>query len=514
MALSSLDMFQVPIYGLVAGAIVITSLLKVAQLFQRWKYARDNGCRALGHSVSHGLFGIGILKELTKAAGEHGFLELIRSWHRHYGTTFKASVISRKIIFTVEPKNIQSILALKFNDFDLGETRRAAVRPVFGLGIFSLDGTMWEHARALIRPTFTRAQINNTQLYETHVTELIKHIPRDGSTVDLLPLFFKGTLDTASQLLLGESAHSLSGDETSESVLFGKNFDLAQEVTSLRFKFGRFAMLQVSRKHQKAIKDTRAYVEKFAQKAIDYRNAVNSGQDVDKDIKQLTENQNVFAYEISKQTLDKTEITDQLLNLLLAGRDTTASLLAITFFVLARQPEVWNKLRKEILTLDGQKPSFEDVKSMTYLTWVLNETQRLYPVVPFNQRQAIRDTHLPVGGGPDGKSPVHVPKGYDVIWSTYTMYRDNSVYGPDAAEFRPERWANLRPGWAYLPFHGGPRICIGQQFALTEAGYTVVRILQEFESIESRDPSPWVEDLKLTLLPANGTKVALTPVRL
>ena len=138
---------------------------------------------------------------------------------------------------------------------------------------------------------------------------------------------------------------------------------------------------------------------------------------------------------------------------------------------------------------------------------------RLYPIVPFNLRTAIKDTYLPVGGGPDGKSPVFVAKGNEVIYSVYTMHRDHEIYGPDANEYRPERWEKLRPGWAYLPFNGGPRICIGQQFALTEAGYTTVRIMQEFERIESRDSSPWIEDLKLTLSSANGTRVSMTPAQ-
>lgn len=92
------------------------------------------------------------------------------------------------------------------------------------------------------------------------------------------------------------------------------------------------------------------------------------------------------------------------------------------------------------------------------------------------------------------------------------MHRDPKWYGPDAEEFKPERWEKLRPGWEYLPFNGGPRICIGQQYALTEASYVTVRIAQHFKTLESRDPGPWVEQLTLTLASRNGCKVALTPV--
>lgn len=97
------------------------------------------------------------------------------------------------------------------------------------------------------------------------------------------------------------------------------------------------------------------------------------------------------------------------------------------------------------------------------------------------------------------------------MYNAHTMHRNLEVYGLDADKYRPERWEKLKPGWAYIPFSGGPRICLGQQFALTEAGYTTVRILQEFRDIESRDPNPFIEALNLTLSSANGTKVSLTP---
>ena len=101
-------------------------------------------------------------------------------------------------------------------------------------------------------------------------------------------------------------------------------------------------------------------------------------------------------------------------------------------------------------------------------------------------------------------------KGTIVAYWTYAMHRRRDIYGEDADEFRPERWETLRPGWEYLPFNGGPRICIGQQYALTEAAYVSVRLLQEFSKVESRDPDEWAESLTLTLCSYNGTKVSLT----
>lgn len=104
-----------------------------------------------------------------------------------------------------------------------------------------------------------------------------------------------------------------------------------------------------------------------------------------------------------------------------------------------------------------------------------------------------------------------IGKGEGVSYSVYAMHRRKSVFGDDAHEFEPQRWARpeMRPGWSYLPFNGGPRICPGQQFALTEASYVVVRLAQTFDRIDSRDPNPWTEGLGLTTVNLNGAKVAL-----
>ena len=130
----------------------------------------------------------------------------------------------------------------------------------------------------------------------------------------------------------------------------------------------------------------------------------------------------------------------------------------------------------------------------------------MYPIVPQNARQASADTTLPSGGGPDQQLPVFIPKGMLVGWNLYSMHRRTDIYGEDAEEFKPERWLDedgkkgIRPGWAFLPFNGGPRICIGQQFALYETSYILIRLLQEFSAIESRESGPWRENLTVRKL--------------
>ena len=185
----------------------------------------------------------------------------------------------------------------------------------------------------------------------------------------------------------------------------------------------------------------------------------------------------IFLHELIIRTTNVPAIRSELLNILLAGRDTTASLLSNVWFELSKNPRLWSRVQAEISSASfnssSDLPTYEQLKELKYLRAVLNESLRLHPVVPENGRQAERDTVLPSGGGGDGKSPVLVRKGELVGYSLYTMHRRKDLFGEDAEEFRPERWINgedgekgLRVGWEYLPFNGGPRICIGRESLL------------------------------------------------
>ncbi|KAK1625382.1 cytochrome P450 [Colletotrichum phormii] len=204
-------------------------------------------------------------------------------------------------------------------------------------------------------------------------------------------------------------------------------------------------------------------------------------------------------------------LRDQIVNMLLAARDTTAGLLAFAFFLLARNPKVWNKLRADVLEHYTEPLTYDAVMQMTYLRYVLQETLRLFPPIATNSRMANKDCVIPVGGGPDGRSPMFVAKNNVVTYSTFVMHRCPELFGSDAEEFIPESWETLRPGWEYLPFNGGSRVCPGQKFALTELSYTIARLLQAFSGIENLDPTDWREQLTLSLTLNNGVKVRLHP---
>jgi cytochrome P450 len=205
-----------------------------------------------------------------------------------------------------------------------------------------------------------------------------------------------------------------------------------------------------------------------------------------------------FLDALARFTRDPRVLRDQLVAVLLAGRDTTAGTLSFCTFELARHPDVVAKLRTEIaerlgVGADAKIPTYADLKEMKYLNAVINETLRVYPIVPFNVRYSLHDTTLPRGGGPDGKSPIGIRGETRIVYSTLLMQRDaafcdqppNAEKYYEPAKWIPERWTSgwqPKP-WHFIPFNGGPRICIGQQFAMLEMCYTIVRILQVYERI-------------------------------
>jgi cytochrome P450 len=215
--------------------------------------------------------------------------------------------------------------------------------------------------------------------------------------------------------------------------------------------------------------------------------------------------------------------------LIVLRKDTTASTLTWLFYELAQNPRIFNKLRTEILTTVGlfNPPTYDDLKNMRYLQNTISETLRLYPTVPFNVRHTLRPSSLPQGGvgppqDPESKQrPIGVRPGTIVAYSTFLLHRNPALYpavSPTFAPvetFSPERWENWTPRpWQFIPFSGGPRICLGQNFALTEVGYTVARMLQRFSHIElaaSSNAGGPVLIPDIVLQPGNPVLVRLFP---
>ncbi|KAL8669877.1 MAG: hypothetical protein Q9168_005550 [Polycauliona sp. 1 TL-2023] len=489
---------------LLLGSLVLAASYYIFRLLARHQARRSlisqHGCKPPSkYPVWDPFLGLDVIYDAVRAANRHTFLTEKISHYKTYGNTHSSRLTTYPVISTIEPENIKAVLSTHFKHFVIGTPRRRAFGPVIANSVLVADGVQWEHARAFLKPSFARSQVGDLATFETHVRNLIDAIPSDGSTVDLAQLLLRFTADVTTDFMFGESILSLPHPES-----FGTDLTdacrIAQGGAERRFRLGIGANLVPQREFYQAVQKVHRYIQGHVDQAIQ-RRAKNEMKD---------DGRYVFLNELVKTTDDRLVLRDQLLGIFLAGRDTTSALLTNLFFVLAREPEVWRRLHQETETLDGRKPSLEELKGLRYLGFCLNETMRLYPIVQGTSRVATKDLVLPTGGGEDGKSPVFVSAGTLVIFHFVALHKRKDLWGADADEFRPERWQKEKASWNFLPFGGGPRNCIGQQFALTEASYTAVRLLQEFSGIESRDSEPWTECIGATVTSANGAKVALT----
>ncbi|RMZ69808.1 n-alkane-inducible cytochrome P450 [Pyrenophora seminiperda CCB06] len=360
----------------------------------------------------------------------------------------------------------------------------------------------------LIRPQFVKDRLSDIDIFEQHSQVLISKIEQSPE-IDTLDLMFRYTLDAATHFLLGHSVDSLEVPKTA----FADAFSNAQSVQGLIARVGPLNWA-VPRKRM-GFYDSVKIINDFVSSFIDTALAL-SPEELEKQTSH--EEGYTFLHALAGYTRDRKVLRDQLVNVLLAGRDTTACTLTWAIYHLSLDPAITAKLRQEIIDTVGldRQPTYEDLKSMKYLQHILNETLRLYPVVPYNIRVALKDTTLPTGGGPDGQQPIGILAGTPIGYSTLIMQRRADLYPtpsvdfPPPAAFAPDRWNSWTPkSWTYVPFNGGPRICIGQQFALTEMGYTLVRLFQRFETVENRmnGKEPGLHN-DIVLQPANEVRVA------
>jgi cytochrome P450 len=369
-------------------------------------------------------------------------------------------------------------------EFGMGD-RPEVWFPLIGPGIFTQDGEDWKHSRELLRPLFLSKRFDNFLEVQESAEALLKCIPTDRSLVDFQPLFFRFTLDTTTYLLFGRSIRSLA-DENKEAESFGNSFRVAQNYLAQRGRLGPLHWMLNTKEFREANATVHRWIDGEIKEALEN----SEKEQVDLSTKPTDYG---FLGSLMRESRDPKVLRDALLNILLAGRDTTACMLTWTMRLLVKHEKVMAKLQEEIKSIVGvgeeaRLPNRNDMKKMLYLSYVLKEgilptylhsrsladmntVLRLYPSVPLNSRAATKTTILPTGGGPDGKAPVFVKKGTAIGYTVYAMHRRKELYGNDAGSFRPERWdpdveneVNLKSiGWGYLPFNGGPRVCIGRK---------------------------------------------------
>lgn len=359
-------------FGFVAALVGFAAFQQFQLSRSRRRIALENGCRPIQGRFPHKdpIFGTDYMREGLKAKANFKGLERVSGLLETLGATYSLRIFHKTLIVTAEPEVLKALLFGKFNDIGRGDVARI-LGPLLGQGIFTTDGEYWQHSRAMIRPNFTRTQVSNLEALEEYLQDMFKLIPRDQSEVDLQQLFFRLTMDSATEFLFGQSVHSLRPDlpDIPSGNDFAKAFDLAQHHCSLRFRKGLLASIKGQDKEDvEAIKTCHAYVQRFVDDAIRYRHTFDPAS--------AEKERYTFLHELAKETQDPDRLRDEVMNLLLAGRDTTASLLSNLFHHLAKRPDIWNRLHAEVATLEGALPSFEQLKDLKFLQRCMKECKQ------------------------------------------------------------------------------------------------------------------------------------------
>ncbi|KAH8901148.1 n-alkane-inducible cytochrome P450 [Thozetella sp. PMI_491] len=481
------------------GYFIYLIVTQISTSLQTREFIHENGCRpaASEDAARDPIMGLDRMAHVFKEAREGHLQEYLRSKFENLGPTYISRTLMDRATFTIDSENVKAILATNFNDYSV-QTRATAFGRLMGVAIFSSDGDAWVHSRAMLRPSFTRDQVANLDLTDKHILDLLGAVV-PGANVDLKPLLFDFTLDSATEFFLGHSTNALDKNHENETSSFGRAFDVAVEAISREVRLVPFSRFMP---HSKEVKESYRICRSHARKFVE--DAISKGS---LGVAEENKGRRNFILELASTGMNTEKVTNEVIALLTAGRDTTSALLSNFFFLVARRPDVWSNLRAGATRFGEETPSYEQLRDLKYTRWCVNEALRLYPPIAINSRTAVRDTVLPRGGGRLGDRPLHVPKGSRVMWHSYSLHRRKEVYGDDAHEFRPERWETLRPSWDYIPFHGGPRICLGQQYALTETFLVIVRFAQAFARLESRDSRPFAGSMSLSLASANGVHV-------
>lgn len=343
----------------------------------RRRLIKEHGCKPIKpqpglNDFPHSIIGWKLFRAQAKDYNARALLESNQTRFKHYNAhTLNLRFLHMNVIMTKNPENLKAMMATSFKDFNLPDNRRASFIPLLGRGIFTSDGAAWHQSRELLRPNFVRAQVADLETFEVHVSHLIEAIPRDGSTVDLQELFFRLTMDSATEFLFGESTNGLApGTSTESNSRFTAAYNRSQERVGRAIRAPWGALLFGS-EFKADVKYVQDFVDRYVKRGLEYRR--------NHDLEKSEGGRYVFLHELAKRTDDPVRIRSELLNVLLAGRDTTASLLSNVFFVLARTPSVWAKLREEVDSLNGERPTYEQVKDMKYLKAVLNECKQRSP---------------------------------------------------------------------------------------------------------------------------------------
>ncbi|XP_004505709.1 cytochrome P450 86B1 [Cicer arietinum] len=440
---------------------------------------------------------------------------------------FKGPLFSSlNCIVTSDPRNVEHLLKTKFILFPKGTYFRNTVQDLLGDGIFNADDEKWQKQRKTASIEFHSTKFRKLtteslfELVHKRLLLVLQESVENSVSIDLQDILLRLTFDNVCMIAFGVDPGCLR--KGISQIPFAKAFEDATEATMIRFvtptcvwKVMKLLNLGVERKLKKSIKG----VDEFAENVIKTRkkelslefeeNNVQRSDLLTVFMRMKDENGNCYS--------DKF-LRDICVNFILAGRDTSSVALSWFFWLINKNPEVEEKIVEEICRVvshrnDVKKDDFgnclkfmpDEIKKMDYLHACLSETLRLYPSVPVDHKEVVEDVTFPDG--------TKLKKGTKVIYAIYAMGRMESIWGKDCKEFKPERW--LKDGhfmsesaYKFTAFNGGPRLCLGKDFAYYQMKYVAASIIYRYH-VKVVENHPVEPKIALTMYMKHGIKVNL-----
>ncbi|KAL3666865.1 hypothetical protein V7S43_007814 [Phytophthora oleae] len=441
----------------------------------------------------------------------HDFTTQIGQQFNAEPVAIRALGIPLNLIFFT-PEAFEDVLKTQFHNFDKGPFMCENLRDLLGDGIFAVDREPWVHQRKTASKLFTMRALRDsmTVVIQRHAATLYEILQRardNKETLDLFKLVNRFTIEAFAEIAFGVHMGCLDSDEEHP---FQKAFDRAQRALRFRFtrpgwfwKTQRWLGLGIEGQLQRDIQVIDKTVLGIVDKALAQRATESEEERKEKrgDIVSIF----LDRVDVHDGQLDPKYLRDIVVNFLIAGRDTTAQALSWFFYNVSKNPQVELEIRKEIEEklpkFATATPTMQDVSQLVYLEAALKETLRLHPSVPVEPKQTLEDTTLSDG--------TFVPAGSAIGLATYAMGRMPRVWGPDAEEFKPERWIDSATGklvtvsaYKFASFNAGPHMCLGMNLAMLEMKLVVVGLMSKFH-IEVVNPEAVTYDLSLTL-PVKG----------
>jgi cytochrome P450 len=447
-----------------------------------------------------------ILAQPRPPEGRMGFLQFLRTVREnalatHKAENFSADIVIKRILwrrtFIInEPGAIRHVLLDNAANYTKSEVSRRLLEPGLGRGLLTSEGETWRRHRRIMAPAFDPRSIAGYAPIMTDVTEALL------AKWDALPA--PRELDVAAEMMqatlhiISRAMFSSDSEEIVDAVESGVN----QYQTSVRPRLLDFLHFPEWFTNLVSPLPTRGIFDEFDRK-VD-RLLTERGRAPDAEPKDLLARLIAARDNETGGGMTAKEVRDQVVTIFMAGHETTAQALSWTWYLLSQHPAIETKLHDELAAVLGDRtPRYEDIGKLRYTRMVIEESMRLYPPAHTMSRSPI---------AADEVLGQRIPARAEVLIVPWLLHRKPSLWeNPDRFDperFAPER-AAARPRFAYIPFGGGPRICIGAAFAMAEAMLILATIAQRYQ-LRLKPGFPVEPQGLITLRPRNGLRMFLT----